>query len=827
MARMLMVWLGLSLLLIGARVASAQVPLPDLPGLLHGPQDQEPPRKEVPVPIVAAAIPVRAREAEAILRGAREGLVDRELSQIGALLPRLLEELAQSDPQAGILSNLSRRRELRDVLLTWGSLSERLRAWQRALTRHMDALEHNKQAVQSLDQLWTATLATLERQTDSPPPARLRALALRREIAEVQASLSDAGLRLFGLQERVDAARQSLDLRIELVQQTQLHGRGQLLRSEGIPIWGFADSKLPALEVHMEHVTRALRSFWSTYRRGLLLDAILLLLFVSGVRLLARRPPRQPDAQRLASNALGAPIRGALLIALIVARFAYPEARSAILDLLACGVLLTLLGLTSYVVGAPSARRVVRALTATLVAYRVLALLYLNDPWLDLALLLFTPLLLGALVWAIQVDRRGLLNAPGAHLYRATSAFLRIAIAGLSVTLLAGLFGYYELLAFLLEGFTFSLQWMLLAMAFTRILSALVEAALDAGHISKLASVGRHGSIIRGRALFTVNVLGVGLWLLVTLAAFEALEPLVAWLGRALSGSTRVGSWDVSFGDFGAFVLTMYLTVMLARTTAFFLDEDILPRMSLARGVPPTISRLSRYTILAAGFIFAVGAAGVDMSKVALFASALSVGIGFGMQNLINNFVSGLMLIFERPVRVGDTVQVGELIGVVQTIGIRSSTLRTAQGAEAIVPNSELIANRVINWTLSDPQRRVDIPIGVAYGTDPARVMSVLESAVVGAPGVGLVPKPTCLFVGFGESALNFELRVWAQRSEDWVDVRSAVAVAVHLKLADEGIEVPFPQRDLHVRSVDDLALRRLAQEPAAVESAAVAPPSE
>ena len=276
-----------------------------------------------------------------------------------------------------------------------------------------------------------------------------------------------------------------------------------------------------------------------------------------------------------------------------------------------------------------------------------------------------------------------------------------------------------------------------------------------------------------------------------------------------------MGSWDVSFGDFGMFVLTMYLTVMLARTTAFFLDEDILPRMSLARGVPPTISRLSRYMILATGFIFAVGAAGVDMSKVALFASALSVGIGFGMQNLINNFVSGLMLIFERPVRVGDTVQVGELVGVVQTIGIRSSTLRTPLGAEAIVPNSDLIANQVINWTLSDPKRRVDIPVGVAYGTDPQRVISLLEGAVEEVPGVAALPAPMCLFVGFGESSLNFELRVWAQRGDDWVLVRSAAALAMEARLATEGIEIPFPQRDLHVRSVDEAALRRLTQEPA------------
>ena len=255
MARILTVLLGLSLWASGDRVASAQVGFPDLPAPLHAPEEHEPPRKEVvPIPIVAAAIPVRAREAEAMLRGAREGLDDRELSRIGELLPRLLEEMAQTDPPAGILSNLSRRRELRDVLLTWGSLSERLRVWQQALTRHMDSLEQHKQAVRTLDQLWSATLNTLALQPDSPPAARDRVVALRRQVAEVQALLSEAGLRLFALQERVDAARQSLDLRIALVRRTQLQAREQLRVPRGCP--SGTSSRTPSF--------RRCKCIWST-----------------------------------------------------------------------------------------------------------------------------------------------------------------------------------------------------------------------------------------------------------------------------------------------------------------------------------------------------------------------------------------------------------------------------------------------------------------------------------------------------------------------------------------------------------------------------------
>jgi potassium-dependent mechanosensitive channel len=297
---------------------------------------------------------------------------------------------------------------------------------------------------------------------------------------------------------------------------------------------------------------------------------------------------------------------------------------------------------------------------------------------------------------------------------------------------------------------------------------------------------------------------------LVALHSFELLIPTYTWLQHTLSASATLGSWSISAGGIVTFLLTMYLFAKAAQTLSFFLDQDVLPQMGLARGVPATVSRLTRYAIIALGFIFAVGAAGVDMSKVALVASALSVGIGFGLQNIVNNFVSGLIIIFERPVRVGDTIQLGDLLGDVQSIGIRASTIRTPQGAEAVMPNAELISNRLINWTLSDVKRRIDLPIGVAYGTDPTQVLELLRSAVADVPGVSSYPEPSPIFVGFGESALNFELRVWALRNDEWPLVRSAVAVAINAKLAAAHIEIPVPQRDLHLRSVDAGAAQQL-----------------
>jgi small-conductance mechanosensitive channel len=177
----------------------------------------------------------------------------------------------------------------------------------------------------------------------------------------------------------------------------------------------------------------------------------------------------------------------------------------------------------------------------------------------------------------------------------------------------------------------------------------------------------------------------------------------------------------------------------------------------------------------------------------------VGVGVGFGLQNVVNNFVSGLILLFERPIQVGDSVQLGTLTGEVKRIGIRSSTVRTFDGAEVIVPNANLVSDQVTNWTLSDRMRRIDLDIGIAYGTDPQRVVAVLTEVARSSPGVLPEPAPVVLFLGFGDSALNFQVRAWTARFEEWMKTRSDLGLAVQMALRAEGIDIPFPQRDVRI----------------------------
>jgi len=217
----------------------------------------------------------------------------------------------------------------------------------------------------------------------------------------------------------------------------------------------------------------------------------------------------------------------------------------------------------------------------------------------------------------------------------------------------------------------------------------------------------------------------------------------------------------------------------------------VYPRLRLSRGLPYIISSLLHYTVLFVGFLLAVSALGVDLNRITILAGAFGVGLGFGLQGLVNNFVSGLIVLFERPVHVGDSIRLGDVIGRVQRIGIRSTTVRTPEGAEVIVPNASLVAEKVTNWTHAGHRRRLDTQVGVAYGTAPDKVLELLRAVAALQPGIITTPPPVALLLGFGSIALNFELRAWTNRPEQWIEVRSELNVAVYAALQAAGIEIP------------------------------------
>jgi len=190
---------------------------------------------------------------------------------------------------------------------------------------------------------------------------------------------------------------------------------------------------------------------------------------------------------------------------------------------------------------------------------------------------------------------------------------------------------------------------------------------------------------------------------------------------------------------------------------------------------------------------------GVNVDRITVLGGAFGIGVGFGLQNVVNNFVSGLIVLFERPVRVGDAVQIGDVQGEVRRIGIRSSTVRTWDGAEVVVPNSMLVSEKVTNWTPIDRRRRIVIPVNVAYGSVPDEVLKVLAGVAAQTPDLVAAPAPLPVFLGLGDYALTFELRVWTDRLDRGEGLRSEMGIAVYAALRDAGIAIPTA-RDIRIQ---------------------------
>jgi len=243
-----------------------------------------------------------------------------------------------------------------------------------------------------------------------------------------------------------------------------------------------------------------------------------------------------------------------------------------------------------------------------------------------------------------------------------------------------------------------------------------------------------------------------------------------------------------------------FVLVLNAAVCRLIVDR-VLARTRFDPSLRFAISRIFGYLFIALGFYVALLVNGVNLSSLAVIAGALGVGLGFGLQNIVGNFVSGLILLAERPVSLGDRIEVAGVAGQVKQINLRSTTVVTNDNISIIVPNSDLITQSITNWSHGDPKVRMRLPIGVAYGTDPEKMRAVLLGVAAAHPDVLKEPEPTVFFDSFGDSSLNFELAVWTQdRAHNPRRFRSELNFALEKALRENRIEIPFPQRVVHLR---------------------------
>jgi len=305
------------------------------------------------------------------------------------------------------------------------------------------------------------------------------------------------------------------------------------------------------------------------------------------------------------------------------------------------------------------------------------------------------------------------------------------------------------------------------------------------------------------RGVLDVIVFGAGLFLLLS-AWGMPVEDMWFWVERALTGLT-IGNVTLSITDILVAIIVFVVALVATRMLQRALRDKVLPQTRLDVGVRHSLTAGVWYLGLIIASVLAISVMGLEVSNLAIVAGALSVGIGFGLQSVVNNFVSGFILLIERPFKVGDWIVAGPNQGFVKKIQLRSTEIETFQRASVIIPNADLLSSALINWTHKDRYGRIDIPIAVAYGSDVPLVMATLERCLRDNSDILDWPIPQVLFRAFGESSLDFEARGFIANIETIYQVQSALLVAIDQAFRDADIEIPFPQRDVHLKGLEGL----------------------
>jgi len=310
--------------------------------------------------------------------------------------------------------------------------------------------------------------------------------------------------------------------------------------------------------------------------------------------------------------------------------------------------------------------------------------------------------------------------------------------------------------------------------------------------------------------MFLIGLIGAwGIWSSV-LPALGVLDRIALWSQTSLIDGVETVT-PVTAADLLLGLVIIAVTLIASRNLPGLMEIAVLQRLTLEAGSRYAINTLVRYVVVTVGVVSVLHIIGWNWSQIQWLVAALSVGLGFGLQEIVANFVSGLIILFERPIRVGDTVTVGQLTGTVSRLRIRATTITDWDRKEILVPNKAFITEQVINWTLTDPITRLVIPVGVSYGSDVQKAHRIMEDTLAKLPLVLDDPPPKVYFVGFGESSLDFKLYVFSRQLSDRLPLTHAVHEAILGALRENGIEIPFPQRDLHLRSVDDRAGRSIS----------------
>ncbi len=773
-------------------------------------------QQQAAAPPASAVIPLsevatKASEIASFLTSVSEtSAPSPEIEKIRQSLPELIRQIdLDSTDTYAILGDQPPLKILQAQQALWLRRQQHLSTEMGKLTQRASALHETLDRLSALHDIWALTHSAA--QAEQAEGALLQQIQAKlASIGAAQMSLKNeegTALALQGNIARELARCEEVLAQIVKAQKAAVEG---ILSRDNPPIWdtGLWSHARAVLSARLREISRG---FWLNIveylldpSRGMPLH-IALFGVLAAAAVAARRKKRRWTASGIgvsdAVKVFERPYSAALLIVLLFATSNGSSAPARVKDILSALMLVPMIRLICPAIDPRLHRAVFAAVVLSLVDDLIrqsLGGVVLGEQAL---LIMESVAAIAVLRWELNGERLSLVMGPASQSMgvRWAPVLAKAVLLYLTAGFLSAALGYTRLARLLTPAVLYGAVSALSLYASVRVLSGALAVALRTGPLQRLQMVRNHCDRIEGWIWRVLAWAAAVIWGIRSLDYIGLLNPILSAVGTLLDLRLERGSISISIEDILAFGLTVWASYLLSAFIRFALQEEVYPRRGIARGLSYAYSRLVHYIILALGFLVGLGVLGMDLTKVSVLAGAFGVGIGFGLQDVVNNFVCGLILLFERPVTVGDIVEVGGLQGEVRRIGIRASTVRTYQGADIIVPNSQFITANVTNWTLSDQLRRIDLPVGVNYGAAPQKVIELLETAAAAHKGILEKPPPQALFMGCGDSSINFELRAWTDQFGNSAQIRSELASAVYDAVYAAGMSFPFPQREVRV----------------------------
>jgi potassium efflux system protein len=779
------------------------------------PQEARPTATSTPAAEQAIELPeivARAEELNLLLREMNERLepdpifdsIDQSLrSQDGLIRVRRpeVEKLIADNPTLVEIQGLEQ---------DWQAHYNQSAGWSRMLTEQVKAVEEDVRTLDGQQAQWEATLS----QSRKGDPIMAVIDLARNSLSEIKTTRSKALEKLtllVTLQNRVSQQSQVITGVLEDIREAKAHLQRSLFKRDDLPLWKAhsqqqSDQYLQiSFRRMLDSALARTREFLRMRRRAVMgifafFLAVLAIILAMRRRIL-RRAHDHPEL-RTTAYLFQHPVSLALLAALIVALPLSSNAPTLIRNMVAVLFVVPVLRFIPLIVHPPF-RPLLYLLIFFGLASGILEMLVIPQTLKReiSAGLSLAGIALGA--WLIRPSRISQIQPP----VKKPSTIIigaRATLALILCSLLANLTGYVALSRVLRSGAIHSAFFAVVLPTAYIATIAFLSLFWQTRQVASLSSIRTYGAGIAKWGSRILSVIAIALWFYTTLEFFTIREDVLNALSSVLTKPIKLGAINFSLGDVLTFLLLLALGVIFANIIRVILGVDVLVRLPLKQGLSYAISTITYYLLLLTVFLLALAASGVELSRFTLLTGAFGVGAGFGLQNIISNFFSGIILLFERPIRIGDSLEIDGVAGDVERIGMRSTSIRTSQGAEVIVPNSILISNKVINWTLNQQRRRDDLLVVVPYNTDPERVLKLLVEVAAAHRDVLRDPEPTALFLGFGNNALNFELRFWVADARTHHLVKSDLGVKVAAALRNSGIEFALPRQEMSIRNIKE-----------------------